>query len=138
MLRSDMHPQAATSALGEATDCSREVADGIVARVVPAPRPSTRGTVGRYHVLCGACADGLRRIRALNHYGGHWPLVHGEFEHVGSRVVADDVEVVLAFGDLSEVKLGSQDRLAVDLRASQNLAERRHDHRRAATENIVG
>jgi hypothetical protein len=54
-------------------------------------------------------------------------LVDREAEDVGPGVVAHDVEVVLALGDLPEVEVGAQDRFALGVRAGEDLAERRDD-----------
>src|SRR5207253_7946253 len=61
------------------------------------------------------------------HYGLFGPLVDGELEDVGTRVVPGDVEVVLAARDLAEVQLGTEDRLLFENRSHQHFAGRIDD-----------
>src|SRR4051812_3283133 len=60
-----------------------------------------------------------------------WTLVDAEREHIGARVVADDVEVVLGFDDLVEVQVGPQDGLLSERRPGEDVPEWRDDHRTA-------
>jgi hypothetical protein len=61
-------------------------------------------------------------------------LVHVETEDIGTGVVPDNVEVVLAAGDIAPVELGDLDQLAF-VRLGQDISQGTDDARPAPNEN---
>jgi hypothetical protein len=59
-------------------------------------------------------------------------LVHAQLEHVGARVVAGNVEVVLAPRDVVEVQLRVQDLLFIETRPGQHRTEGTDDRSASA------
>src|SRR5690606_16199977 len=98
----------------------------------------------RYSLLLGERRPFLLR-RTRGRLGlplaGHRALrapVDDELENVWAGIVPDCVEVVLTPHHVVEIQVGGEDRLTVDRRAGQDLAQRRDDHRGAPAEDGIG
>src|SRR6185369_15298193 len=64
------------------------------------------------------------------------PVIHFQPEDIWAGVVPDDIEVELAFGDLTGVEFGGQDALAPVAGSGENTTERIDDDAAAADEVV--
>src|SRR5271157_2102432 len=78
---------------------------------------------------------GIARVRGYRAFG---LFVHVELENVGPRVMADNIQVVLATDDLSAIDLGEQNRLAFKVRSGKKIAKRIDDATAAARHHRIG
>ena len=71
-------------------------------------------------------------------YGPFRLLVHMELENVRPRVMADDIQIILAPDDLPAIDLGGQNRLIFPVRPGQKVAKRVNDATATARDDRFG
>ena len=66
----------------------------------------------------------------------HRLFIDRQLKHIGPRVVADHVKIVLRPHDVTQVQLGVEDAFSIEQRPGDHVAQRRYDHAAPAAHNL--